>query len=235
MLPNPWHWAGPGRVGKNPACPGPGANHLPLSALFSPVSLLPTGDSTQTRSLSEDGDAGPFPTATTDQGQGLQPSNSQKPSLFIFHSCRPAGLRKPRMSGFRKGTEGHVGTDPPRNGLRTLLRLVRSEKQFNNKLYRIGNVQKCPGGCWLVSRLPPGGPQLCPSVLCKAPGAGGRGAPGSARGEDRPAHPAEACQGAGAGGACPGAVAPAGSVGFRQVSVLPLCPPLESVHAGVGS
>lgn len=34
----------------------------------------------------------------------------------------------------------HLGIDPPGNSLNTLLRLVRLEKQFNNKLYTIRNV-----------------------------------------------------------------------------------------------
>lgn len=52
-----------------------------------------------------------------------------------------------------EGKEEHLDTDPPGNCLCTLLRLVRLQKQFNNKLYRIRNVQKCQGGCWLVSCL----------------------------------------------------------------------------------
>ena len=46
-----------------------------------------------------------------------------------------------------------MGTDHPGNSLCTLPRLVRLEKRFNNKLYRIRNVQKCQGSCWLISCL----------------------------------------------------------------------------------
>ena len=49
-----------------------------------------------------------------------------------------------------------MGTDHPGNSLCTLPRLVRLEKRFNNKLYRIRNVQKCQGSCWLISCLPMG-------------------------------------------------------------------------------
>lgn len=36
-------------------------------------------------------------------------------------------------------------------------------------------------------------------------------------------------------GVYPGAMVPSGSVAFEHVCILPLCPPFESVHAGVGS
>lgn len=61
----------------------------------------------------------------------------------------------------------HLGTDPPRNSPCTLQRLVRLEKQVNNKLQN-ENVQKCRGSCWLVSCLSMGvsyAHQSCAKVL----------------------------------------------------------------------
>ena len=100
---------------------------------------------------------GPLPSAHQGLGgQGFQQRNSQKPSLFIFHSCRSISLQKLRMSGFWRERGNICAQTLPENSLCTLLRLIRLEKQFNNKLYRIRNVQKCQGGCWLVSCLPTG-------------------------------------------------------------------------------
>lgn len=97
-----------------------------------------------------------------------------------------------------EGKEGHLGADPPRNSLCALPRLVSFEKQFNNKLYRIRNVQKCQGGYWLVSCRPLGARVTPISPVQRS--WGWRGAPDSSPGEDRPAHPAEVCPGAGTRG-----------------------------------
>lgn len=44
-------------------------------------------------------------------------------------------------------------TDPPGSSVCALPRLLRLEVQFNSKLHRTVNVQKCQGGCGPVSSL----------------------------------------------------------------------------------
>lgn len=168
----------------------------PLLPRFTPVRWGPHTDQVSLKGWGAVVGAGAFPTATTDQGQGFQQSNSQKPSLFIFHSCRSTSLQKLRMSGFWRGRRIIWAQTLPEIVFAQLLRLVSSEKQFNNKLYRIRNVQKCQGGCWLVSCLPLGARVMPVSPVQRS--WGWRGAPDSSQGEDRPARPAEVCQGAGA-------------------------------------
>lgn len=113
---------------------------------------------------------GPFPTATKDQGQGFQQSNSQKPSLFIFHSCRSTSLQK--LSGFWRGRR--VIWAPTRPEIvfahcRGWLDL-RSNLTINSTESEMYKSVKAAAGWFPAS---PWGPELRPSVLCKGPGAGG--------------------------------------------------------------
>lgn len=160
VLPNPWRREGPGRVSKDPVCPAQAP--IPSRSLASSRSFhsCPLGGTPHRPALSPRmGGCGwgcPFPTAAEDQGQGFQPSNLQKPSLFIFLSCRPHRFAEAEGECVLEGEEDPLSTDPPGGKSLHPLRLVSSEKRLNHKLYRIGNVQKCHGGCWLVSRLPLG-------------------------------------------------------------------------------
>lgn len=91
----------------------------------------------------------------------------------------------------------HLETDPPRNSLCTLLRLVRLEKRFNNELYRTRNVDVSRQ--LLADFLPPHGGQSythqsCAKVLGLTWGAA-VSFPGD---RSSPAHPAEMYKQAGA-------------------------------------
>lgn len=173
---------------------------LPISAPFSPISRLPAGDPTQTVLSQRMGFCGwgwsPPHCPPRTRGQGCQQRNSQKP--FLYFSFLPFNqVAEAEDEWVLEGKERHRGRDPPGNRLCTLLRLVRLEKQFNNKLYRIRNVQKCQGDCWLVSCLPRGG-----RVMPTSPVQRSWGWPGGSQilpqERSSPAHPAELCQGAGA-------------------------------------
>lgn len=79
---------------------------------------------------------GSLPTAH----QGFEQGDLQKPSLYfsfqLFNQFAQA-----EDEWVLEGKVEHLGTDPPRNSLCTLLRPVRLEKRFNNELYRIRNVE----------------------------------------------------------------------------------------------
>lgn len=137
-----------------PSAPQPMAevarNHVPqvwaptscaVSVLFLPAPLLAAGDPERTNHLLKDGvlwwGSVPSPLPRT-RGRGFQQRNSQKPSLYF--SFLPFNQFAQAEDGWILERKEHRGTDPPGNSLCTLLRLVRLEKQFNNKLYRIRNV-----------------------------------------------------------------------------------------------
>lgn len=92
-----------------------------------------------------------------------------KSHLFFYFSFLPFNQFEQAESEWLVEDKAELlGADPPGNSLCTLLRLVRLEKRFNNKLYRTRNVQKCQGGSWLVSCLPVGVSythQSCAEVL----------------------------------------------------------------------
>lgn len=79
------------------------------------------------------GDWSPLHSPPRARGQGFQHRNSQKPSLFIPHSCPSTSLYKPRTRGVqREQTCVWAQTCP--ETVCTLRRPVRLEKQRNNKL-----------------------------------------------------------------------------------------------------
>lgn len=169
---------------------------LPISAPSSPISLLSAGSPHRPvlpQRMGCCGWDGSFPHCH--QGPGARISTKQlAKAISLYFSFLPFN-QFAEAEWILEGKEGHLGADLPRNSLCALPRLVRFEKQFNNKLYRIRNVQKCQGGCWLVSCLPLGARVTPISPVQRS--WGWQGASDSSPGEDRPAHPAEVCPGAG--------------------------------------
>lgn len=167
------------------------------------------------------------------RGQGFQHRNSQKPSLFIFHSCPCTSLHKPRTRGvWREQRRVWAQAFPETVYANCGGRLdLRSNGTIN---YRIRNVQKYSGGCRLASHLPVGvsyAHQSCAKVLGLA-----RGAERVFSGTGAVLLPQQKGARGRAWGCVPKCHGPLGLRGFRAcLCSLPLCPPFESVHAGVGS
>lgn len=133
---------------------------LPISASFLPTPFPAAGDPEQINSLSKDGvlwlGVVPSPLTTKDQRSRISTKEFAKAISLYFVFLPFNQFAQAEDEWILEGKEECVGTDPPGNSLCTLPRLVRLEKRFNNKLYRIRNVQKCQGSCWLVSCLPTG-------------------------------------------------------------------------------
>lgn len=233
--PNPWLLEGPGRGGKEPHSPGagPSLSHrlCPLLPSSSPGSRGPYADRPFLKGWGFMVGIGLLPTAK-DWGSGFQ-QGSSKNHLFIFHSCHSNVPFAQAEDGWISEEREYLGTDPPGNSLCTLLRLVRSNLTINSTELEMYESVKVATGWFLAS---PWGSELRPSVLCKGPGAGQREGTGILPGaRSSAAHPAEVCQGTGLW-VCAQYRGPLRFCGLQAcLCVWSLCPPFESVHAGVGS